>query len=264
MRSAFLLILMLLFLTPLAAQEEELYYQGLRAFREGNYSKALELFQQEADLEHSPYSGDALFWTAKSALALEDWDSSSLMLDRFLISWPGSRYYEEAQYLRGRVFFLENEYPETLDYFVDFIEDFPHSPYVPNALFWMAESLFQLGKVEESRAAFQRIVNDYPDSYKIDAARYRLSLLGLSGREDKLMELLRWSHEEFLKSSQENLQRKQEYEEALRAYQQQILSLSEKEKYYNIQLSLVQIRQEVLEMKEFYLNELGRLKTWEN
>lgn len=264
MRSIIALFLFFLLLMPLAAQDEEMYYQGLRAFREGEYSKALDLFRQESEMETSAYSGDALFWAAKSSLALEDWDNSSLLLDRFLISWPDSRYYEEAQYLRGRIFFLENEFTETLEYFVDFVEDFPHSPYVPNALFWMAESLFQLGRVEEARAAFQRIVNQYPDSYKIEAARYRLSLLGLSSREAKLMELLRWSHEEFLKSSQENLQRKQEYEEALRAYQQQILSLSEKEKYYSIQLSLVQIRQEALEMKEFYLNELGRLKAWEN
>jgi len=261
MKKGFLLLLVIFSLSALTAQnvEDEPYYKGLNAFRQGEYQKAYQFFDTQASDETSPFQGDALFWAGKSLMADENLEDSSLLLDQFILKWPDSRYFEEAQYLRGRIFFLQAEYANTLDYFLRFTEDFDRSPYVPNALYWMAESLFQLGKIPEAKNAFQELLDNYPDSYKVEAARYRLSLIDLSSREAKLMELLRWSHEEFLKSSQENLETKQEYEEALKAYQQQILSLSQQENFYEIQMELLSMKEDALDLKAYYLNELDRL-----
>lgn len=252
-------LISLLILFPLAAQEEGLYTGGLKSFRDRDFQGAYEQFLELSEKDE-PNSGDALFWAGKSAMALEDWDRSSVLLDRFLAFQPDSRYFEEAYYLRGRVFFLNGYYEESLESLLDFMKDFRESPFVPNALYWTAESLYQLGKIDEATFQFQRIVDEYPESYKVEAARYRLSLIQLSGREQKLMELLRWSHEEFLKSSQDNLAKKREYEEALRAYQTQILNLTAKERLYDNQLALLKLRGEALELKEFFLKELERLE----
>lgn len=249
----------LLVLLPLAAEDTGLYTQGLKSFRDRNFQGAYDQFLELSERDE-PNSGDALFWAGKAAMALENWDQSSLLLDRFLAFQPDSRYFEEAYYLRGRVLFLNGYYEESLDSLLNFMEDFRESPFIPNALYWTAESLYQLGKIEEATYQFQRIVTDYPDSYKVEAARYRLSLISLSGREQKLVELLRWSHEEFLKSSQDTLEKKKEYEEALRAYQNQILSLTEKEQFFDNRMALLELRGEALDLKEFFLKELERLE----
>ncbi|MDA3850692.1 MAG: tetratricopeptide repeat protein [Spirochaetaceae bacterium] len=242
-----------------SAQDSDNYSRALNLFRDRNYSDAYTLFYEESQNDLSAYSGESLFWAAKSLQAMEKWEEASLMMDRFLITEPDSRYFEEAHYLRGRLFFLLGQYENTLEYFMDFLEDFSGSPYIANGLYWSAEALFQLGRIDEAQIVFSRIVEDYPESYKVEAARYRISIIELSSREQKLMELLRWSHEEFLKSSQENLESKQEYEEAIRAYQNQIIALSDQESVYTNMLQILHFKQEALRLKNYYLNELGRL-----
>lgn len=259
MRGAALLLLCILPL-GLFAQDEDLYRQGLQAFQGRNYNQALDHFRNLSRQTDHPLAGDGLFWTAKTLLGLEDLEGAALELDQFLAFYPESRYFEEAHYLRGRIFFLSGQYETSLEYFLNFSLDFSNSPYAANSLYWIAESLFQLGQIERAQAAFQQIVRDYPESYKVEAARYRLSLIDLSAREQKLMELLRWSHEEFLRSNQESLESQLEYQEALEAYQRQIVDLTAQERLYRNQLAVLELKSRALELKEFYLEELSRLE----
>jgi tetratricopeptide (TPR) repeat protein len=91
---------------------------------------------------------------------------------------------------------------------------------VPNAYFWIGESLYSLGRLEEAERVFARVLRDYPQSYKVEAASYRLSLLEFKKREEELLRLLKWSHEEFLRTVEEYQRREKAYEQALAAYQQ--------------------------------------------
>jgi tetratricopeptide (TPR) repeat protein len=91
---------------------------------------------------------------------------------------------------------------------------------VPNAYFWIGESLYSLGRLEEAERVFAKVLRDYPQSYKVEAASYRLSLVEFKKREEELLRLLKWSHEEFLRAVEEYQRREKTYEQALAAYQQ--------------------------------------------
>jgi glycerophosphoryl diester phosphodiesterase len=73
---------------------------------------------------------------------------------------------------------------------------------------------------------FTTVVNRYPTSARVEAARYRIALVSLKYREEELLKLLKWSHEEYLKSleSRENLERT--YTEIVASYQRQIAALN--------------------------------------
>jgi hypothetical protein len=93
---------------------------------------------------------------------------------------------------------------------------------VPNAYFWIGESLYSLGRLEEAERVFAKVLRDYPQSYKAEAASYRLSLLEFKKREEELLRLLKWSHEEFLRTVEEYKRREKAYDQALAAYQQRV------------------------------------------
>jgi hypothetical protein len=56
----------------------------------------------------------------------------------------------------------------------------------------------------------------------VEAASYRLSLLEFKKREEELLRLLKWSHEEFLRTVEEYQRREKAYDQALTAYQQRV------------------------------------------
>ena len=108
-----------------------------------------------------------------------------------------------------------------------FIDSHPESPFVANALYWSGESLYSLGRLDAARRVFQSVVSEYPRSFRVEAARYRIALIDLDERETELLELLRWSHEEYLQALDEFERREQAYQEAISSYQQQLSAVQD-------------------------------------
>ena len=71
-------------------------------------------------------------------------------------------------------------------------------------------------------AAYRKILTDFPSSVKVEAAQYKLSLIQLTQKEVELARLLKWSHEEFLKSTEEYQTREKTYQQAIEAYQKRL------------------------------------------
>jgi polyhydroxyalkanoate synthesis regulator phasin len=69
---------------------------------------------------------------------------------------------------------------------------------------------------------FQKVVEGYPTSFKITDARYHLSLIEFKKREDELLKLLKWSHEEALRVTEEYRRREKAYEQAISVYQRRL------------------------------------------
>ncbi len=240
-RTLFLLLLLALGL-PLTAQQnggsspdrvgaalvETEMRKGLNLFKEGLYNEALYVFR-EITLEniYSEYHGSSYFWIAKCYLALGNIDLAEENFDFFLGDFEGHPFYEEGFYQKGRILFLKNKYQEGIGVFYDFVERWPDSDYTANAYFWIAESLFLLGHYREAETLFDLVVSKYPSSYKVESARYRLSLIDIFDREKVLLDLLKVSHEEYINSLDDFQRRERTYEQALSIYQRQILNLTE-------------------------------------
>ncbi len=97
---------------------------------------------------------------------------------------------------------------------------------MPNAYFWVGESLYALGKLDQALSVFRKVLRDYPASFKAEAAQYRVSLIELGRKEAELAKLLKWSHENSLKTIEEFQRRERAYEQAIETYQKRLAASS--------------------------------------
>lgn len=190
--------------------------QGLNLFQQGNYREALAQFRQVlSDPGLVELRGDAYFWTAKTLVALERYGEADQNLEFFLTRHPENRNIPEAEYLRGRIHFLEKSYEAAIQVFAAFVKDHQRSPFVPNAYYWTGESLFSLGRYDEAEVFFTVIVDRFQASSRYEAARYRIDVITMKKREQELLTLLQWVQEESIKNLNEFRIREATYEQAI-------------------------------------------------
>lgn len=200
---------------------------GLGAFQDGNLDRALELFQAAGARDDIPaWRGHALFWIARTQMALGRYDRAADTFDLFLGEYSAHPYREEASYQRARIFQIQGATEAAIGRFTEFTEAFPESPFFPNALYWTGEALFSLGRLSEAERLFAEVTDNYPTSFRVEAARYRLDIIELTRREDELLRLLQWSHEEYLAAIETFQQRERSYQEALRSYRDRLTGLA--------------------------------------
>ncbi len=202
--------------------------EGLAAFRTSDFETAMVRFREILLEEPDPETeAAAYFWLAKSAMATDRLSDAERNLEYYLRTFPDHTYAVEAAYQRGRLLFMQEDFSAAIEALNSFIDSHPDSPFAANALYWSGESLYSLGRLDAARRVFQTVVRDYPRSFRVEAARYRIALIDLDERETELLELLRWSHEEYLQALDEFERREQAYQEAISSYQRQLSTLQD-------------------------------------
>ncbi|MCB9521258.1 MAG: tol-pal system protein YbgF [Myxococcales bacterium] len=81
-----------------------------------------------------------------------------------------------AVYRRAVDQFNNAEYEASLGTLQQFVQMGPEPDYMDNALFWMGESLYGLGRYDEALRYFQRVVSEYPDGNKVPHALLKEAL----------------------------------------------------------------------------------------
>ncbi|MDR2589253.1 MAG: tetratricopeptide repeat protein [Spirochaetales bacterium] len=200
-------------------------HRGIGFYKVSDFEKAADAFR-EAARGTGPERGDAHFWLAKTLSALERYDEAALSLEHFVKSFPSSAYFPEAVYERGRLLYFQRDYDAAIIAFQHFLTRYPDSQYAPNAFFWTGEALFALGNLSQAERMFMTVVNRYPTSSRLEAARYRAAVIGLKHREEELLKLLRWSHEEYLKAQESRQSLERTYAEIVDSYQRQLAALN--------------------------------------
>ena len=196
---------------------------GITLFGETSYDEAIRAFREIVlDADHSGYHDEAYFWIAKSYIALRQYDDAEKNLEFFIAEFPDSPSFPESLYQRGRLLFLRGEHESAILALKEHIDIYPDSPFVANSYFWTGEALYSLGQFERARELFLFVVDEYPASFKVEAARYRISLIDLKEREEELLKLIKWSHEEYLKALEDFQRRERNYEQALSVLQRRL------------------------------------------
>lgn len=194
--------------------------RGIELFGDSRYAEALPVFNALfLDSKAGSIRADAAYWSAMTLLASGDPMGAEKAMDTFLSSFSGHERSQEMLYQKARAIFLQKDYERALRAFQAFINAFPSSVYEGSALFWSAESLYSLGRLPEAEKLYKAIGERYPDNVRAEAAKYRLSLIKFKYREDELLTLLKWSHEESLRLIEEFQRREKAYEQALEVYQ---------------------------------------------
>ncbi|RKX78491.1 MAG: hypothetical protein DRP87_06160 [Spirochaetes bacterium] len=253
LKSIILIFFLLLSGFSLFSQSERgktLLLRGIENFRVSLYNEALKDFRDiilDPGLER--FHGDAYFWIAKSYMALEQFVDAEKNLEYFLVNYKDNPNFPEAFYQKGRLFYIQGEYENSIQVFYSFIEKYENSPYIANSYYWIGESLYSMGHFDEALKIFKKVIQDYPKSFKVEAAKYRISLIELERRERELLKFLKWSHEETLKTIEEFQLREKTYEQALAAYQKKLAQLAEEGASRQIQELNAKIEEKETELK---------------
>lgn len=243
---------------PLAAQDEVIQ-GGIDAFRRSDYTSAILRFREALlDASDSDVEADAYFWLAKSAMALNRLGEAERNLEYYIQNFPDHEFAVEARYQRGRLLYLQDDYQAAIQALAQFVEANADSPFVANAFYWSGESLFKLGRLEEAREIFETVVRDYPSSFRVEAARYRVAIIDLSFRERELLNMLQWSHEEYLQTLDEFGRREQAYRDAIASYRQRLQNAASEDFREEIVRLTTQVRtlQETVRSREAEIRRL--------
>lgn len=222
----FLLVLVVVLATvPLVSlsADRAALNRGLEAFRRSEFQSAMDEFRAAlVDATDLDTEATAYFWLAKAAMAEGRLNEAEKNLAYYLQNFRDHRFVPEARYQQGRLLYMQDDFESAIQLLERFTAQYPDSPFVANAIYWSGEALFNLGRLEEARRVFQTVLRDYPASFRVEAARYRVAVIELTFREQELLQLLRWSHEEYLRALDEFERREGAYQEALVSYQQRL------------------------------------------
>lgn len=212
----------LLIATPLAAQQRAID-EGIELFRASDFAGAMVRFREALlDTPDTDLEATAHFWLAKAAIGANRLIEAERNLEYYLATFPGHRFATEASYQRGRLLYLQRDFEAAIGALNAFVAAHPESPFVANAVYWSGEALFSLGRLDQAKRVFEIVLRDYSTSFRVEAARYRIALIELSAREGELLQLLQWSHEEYLRTVDTFERREQAYLEAIASYQDRI------------------------------------------
>jgi tetratricopeptide (TPR) repeat protein len=121
---------------------------------------------------------------------------------------------------------------------------------VSAAYYWIGESLLALGQLDRARDFFQAITDWYPQSAKYEAASYRIALIKQKKVEMELLALLKWSHEEYLKTIEEYRSRERTYDQALSVYQRQQADRERDSRLVDLENTNTEYRRQLSEAQE--------------
>jgi TolA-binding protein len=258
-----LLTLLLMGLFSLSAQNrptspDELLKTGIIFYGEGKFREAvtvLRLINPASKAAGSAEYPEALYWISLAELSLGEYDKALADLDLLAKTDPRGRRSEEIPYHRGRCLFYLGRHEEALVVLKNYADDLDDSDaHKAASYYWMGESLFALGQLDNAADAFSVVIEKYPSSVKYEASSYRLNVINQKKIEAELLAILKWSHEESLKSMEEYQEREKTYDQAIAAYQLRLTEMlagegdgAEGSEAYQDQLTAAAIRIAALE-----------------
>jgi TolA-binding protein len=163
-------------------------------------------------------------------LAAGNYENSIRAMDELKRISPDNAKYADLTYHRGRACYYLGRYDEAITLFRTYTDslavDAPgESARKPAAFYWMGECLYSLGQLDKALDVFSLVVEQYPQSVKYEAASYRLALINQKKIEVELLSLLKWTHEESLRTVEEYQRRERAYDQAIVAYQKKIAEM---------------------------------------
>ena len=201
----------------------------IQFYGEGKWQEAvIELRRVQGTAPDREQEAEALYWISLAELSAGAYEASLTDMETLeRIAGTGGRS-GELPYHKGRVLYYLGRYDESivlLKAYADGVGEGNDSR-KSASLYWIGECLFSLGQLDRAGEVFTLITEEYPRSVKFEAAKYRLALIKQKKIEAELLALLKLSHEESLKTTEEYKRRERTYDLALVAYQKRIAELA--------------------------------------
>jgi len=227
-RSSLTLVLIVCMYGILFAQSpKELLDKGMEYYRDGKWQDAVLTFRRvQTNTEDMALKNEALYWISLSELFAGAYDAALQDVESYLkYTSPADSKYYEALYNKGRILYYLSQFDGAIPVFKAYADAAQDPSRKSSAYYWIGECLFALGRLDEARNTFLLITEKYPQSPKYEAASYRIALVDQKKIENELLNLLKWSHEESLRTVEEYQRRERSYEQAILAYQKRIADM---------------------------------------
>lgn len=242
--------------------------EGMKRYAQGSWQDAIVSLRRA--LVQSPTQdtrAEALYWIALSRMALADYEGAWQDLDTLLDNMPSSSRAVDGIYQKGRILYYQSRYDDAITVLKSYTDMVKDPAKQSAASYWIGEALFALGRLDEARAVFSMITTTWPSSIKYEAASYRIALIDQKAVEQELLTLLKWTHEESLKTLEDYQRRERSYEQAIIVYQKRIADmlkdtrladLEAENKGYKLKIS--ELEQTLADQNDRYTRENARLK----
>jgi tetratricopeptide (TPR) repeat protein len=217
---------------PAQAQYVRRFQNGAQLYQLSRFHEATIEFRRAQELAQNINEWSAaLYWVILSELAYSDYGSALRDMDELQRHAPNSPYTRDMVYHRARIYFIQGFFEDALFLFNQYISSTTDSDRVTAdrraaAFFWMGESLYAMGQLDEAEKFYAWVVARYPHSPKFEASTYRMDLIKQKRIEAELLALLQLSHEEALRTSEDFQRTIRTYEHTLNIYQRRIAELS--------------------------------------
>jgi TolA-binding protein len=226
---------------------------GIQLYGEGKWREAvIELRRAQAEASSVEQRAEALYWISLAELSAGEYEASLRDMEELARIAPSSPRQAELPYHKGRACYYLGRYDEAVVLLKDYSdrvgegEDSRKSA----ALYWIGECLYALGQLDRARDVFILITEQYPQSAKFEASSYRIDLINQKKVEMELLALLKWSHEESLRTMEEYQRRERSYDQALIAYQKRIAEMLKDTRLADLENANANYRKQLAEAED--------------
>ncbi len=200
--------------------------RGIALYGEGKWQEAVaELRQAEALSTDNGKKAEILYWTGLAELGSGNYENALKDLDSITAIDPDGVWNIEVPYHKGRCLYYLGEFDEAIIILKEYSDRIGDPMKKASSFYWMGECLFSLGQFDLAQDIFYRITIEFPESVKYEAANYRIALIDQKKVEAELLAILKWSHEESLKTMEAYQRRERSYDQAIIAYQKRIMDM---------------------------------------
>jgi tetratricopeptide (TPR) repeat protein len=209
------------------------FQEGSRSYGEMRLFEAAAQFRNAQEISKNANDwAQAAYWVILTELALGDYGSAVRDMDELDRIAPKSSFARDMVYHRARAYYNQGFFEDALINFKRYNDSVTQdgseaADRKAAAFFWMGECLYSIGQFGEAEKFYSWVIAKYPNSPKVEISGYRIDLIKQKKIETELLSLLRWSHEESLRNSEENQRRIRTYENTLNTYQRRIAELTQ-------------------------------------
>ncbi|UCF98768.1 MAG: tetratricopeptide repeat protein [Spirochaetaceae bacterium] len=155
------------------------YWLGSAYFQLLNYPEALSQLRNQVEKyqDEQPYNDHALLLKGMVEENLSQWAAARESYQRILSRDSARELWPEALYRFGGLALRASDYTDALTAFSRIIVEFSASPYAAEAVFFVGECHFFLGRYTEAERSFRSVLASEPPLEQWETSLYRLALI---------------------------------------------------------------------------------------
>jgi tol-pal system protein YbgF len=120
---------------------------------------------------------EKMFNNAFEDMRTGSYDLAIMQFEEYLTLFGDTELADDAQYWLAECYYGKKEFAKAVPEFEKVEANYPKSDQLVAALYKLARSQMETGNSARARALFNRIIDDYPDSFEAGPARERLEEL---------------------------------------------------------------------------------------